>query len=42
MLAPAIYTPQAMRPAWASLGKAQKEAAGDQRAWARMEWLAAG
>jgi len=42
ILAPAIYTPQVMSQAWAILDRAQKEAIGDQRASARIEWLAKG
>jgi hypothetical protein len=42
ILAPAIYTPQVMSQARAILGRAQKKAAGDQTASARMEWLAKG
>ncbi len=42
ILAPALYTPQVMSQASAILGKAQKEAAGDPTASARIEWLEQG
>ncbi|HEV7926217.1 MAG TPA: DUF4838 domain-containing protein [Verrucomicrobiae bacterium] len=42
ILAPALYTPQVMSHASAILDKAQKEAAGDPAASARIEWLAKG
>jgi hypothetical protein len=42
ILAPALYSPEVMRKAWSCLEKAQLEAAGDQTASARIEWLAKG
>jgi hypothetical protein len=42
ILAPALYSPQVMSQARSCLEKAQKEAAGDQMASARIEWLAKG
>jgi hypothetical protein len=42
LLAPALYPPEVMRKAWSCLEKARQEAAGDQTASARIEWLGKG
>jgi len=42
LLAPALYSPQVMSKGWSCLAQAQKEAAGDQLALARIEWLGKG